>query len=306
LPRIIGHEIAGVVVATGRDVAGFRPGDRVAVYYYLSCGACGRCLAGRENLCERRRGQVGRDIDGGLAELVALPAANLIPIPDGATDVAAAVTTDAVVTALHVIRERGQVQPGETVLVIGGGGGVGVHVVQAARLAGADVIVIDRTDPKLALAIAAGAREALPADAPDLAERLDRLTDGRGIDVVVDMVGQDATLRLAAACLAPGGRIVLVGSSDRAATLAVSHETLRGEGAVVGSQYGTKRDLRDALDLVANGRLQPMVTRICRLDEADAVLREIEAMAVAGRAAVVFDDGPVETPSGPAAGRDES
>jgi propanol-preferring alcohol dehydrogenase len=290
LPRIIGHEIAGVVVETGPGVDGFRPGDRVAVYYYLSCGECRRCQAGRENLCERRRGQVGRDIPGGLAEFVVLPAANLVPIPDGATDVAAAITTDAVVTALHVVRDRARVQPGETVLVIGGGGGVGVHVVQAARLAGAEVIVTDRTAAKLALATSAGARDVLAADTPDLADRLDRLTAGRGVDVVVDMVGQDATLELAADCLAPAaGRIVLVGSSDRAAKLPVSHETLRGEGAVLGSQYGTKRDLRDALDLVADGRIRPLVTRICSLDEADTVLREIESLTVAGRAAVVFE-----------------
>jgi propanol-preferring alcohol dehydrogenase len=249
---------------------------------------CRRCLDGRENLCERRRGQVGRDVDGGLAELVALPSANVLPIPDGVSDVAAAVATDAIATALHVIADRARVQPGETVLVIGGGGGVGVHVVQAARLASARVIAIDRTPDKLALAREAGADEAVAADDPDLQAAIAGLTDGRGIDVVVELVGRDATLRLAAASLAPGGRIVLVGSSDRAGILPVRHDTLRGEGSVLGSQYATRKNLRDALDHLAAGRIRPFVTRTCELDDADGVLREVEAMTIPGRAAVVF------------------
>lgn len=289
LPRIIGHEIAGDVVAVGPSVEGIWPGDRAAVYYYLSCGSCRRCRGGQDNLCEDRRGQVGREIDGGLAEYVRLPAANLCPIPPGVDYVGAAIAADAIATPLHVLASRARVEPGETVVVIGAGGGVGVHAVQVARHLGARVIAVDRTAEKVALAEAAGAEAALVFDAETLADAVRRLTDGRGADVVVELVGLAATMRAGAACLGTAGRLVLVGSYDRAAELRVRHETIRGERTILGSQYCTRAELATALALVDEGRVRPVVTRTCTVDEADAVLREIEAMTLSGRACVVFD-----------------
>jgi propanol-preferring alcohol dehydrogenase len=289
LPRIIGHEIAGEVVEVGPGVNAFRPGDRVAVYYYLTCGVCRWCRAGRDDLCTNRRGQVGREIDGGLAEFVALPATNLVPLPAGIDDVGAAITSDAVATALHVLTARARLEAGETVLVVGAGGGVGVHVVQIARFLGGRVIALDLGEEKLALAREAGAEVALEAGGPSVGSEIQRQTEGRGVDVVVELVGRSETLELSVGSLGVGGRLVLVGSYERDAEIALTHATLRDERSVLGSQYCTRAELEQALALVAEGRIQPIVTRLCRLEEADAVLRDIEAMAVAGRACIVFD-----------------
>jgi alcohol dehydrogenase, propanol-preferring len=288
LPRILGHEIAGDIVQVGSGVSGVSAGDRVAVYYYLICGACRWCLAGHEGLCERRAGVVGRDVNGGLAEFVCLPAANVVAIPDGVDYVDAAVTADAGATSLHVLADRAKLQAGETVLVIGAGGGVGVQMVQTACLLGGAVVGVDITPDKLALARTAGAHEALDGRLPDLAQALRSANGGHGYDVVVEMVGRPETLRTSAACLGTRGRLVLVGSYDPEAALAVRHDTLRGEGSVLGSQYCTRDEIRAALRLVADGKIRPVVTQRCSLDKADEVLLAIERMEVAGRACVVF------------------
>lgn len=287
LPRIIGHEIAGEVAEVGPLVDGFAVGDRVTVYFYLTCGSCRWCERGRDDLCDRR-GQVGREIDGGLAEYVRLPARNLCRIPANVGDVEAAITADAVATAVHVLTARAHTEPGETVLVVGAGGGVGIHMVQVAKLLGARVIAVDIRPDKLELARKHGADEVVDASVQGFAEEVGRLTDGRGADVVVEMVGFANTLADAAASLGKGGRLVLVGSYDRGATLPLTHSTLLGEGSVLGSQYCTRAELEHAVNLVAEGRLRPVVTRTCRLDEADAVLRSVERMEIAGRACVVL------------------
>jgi propanol-preferring alcohol dehydrogenase len=288
LPRVIGHELAGDVVEVGPGAGGVAPGDRVAAYYYLTCGTCPRCARGQENLCERRRGQVGKEIDGGLAEYVCLPAANVVPLPPGIGYVDAAVAADAIATPVHVLRARARVAPGEVVLVVGAGGGVGVHMVQVARYLGARVIAVDISPAKLALAAEAGASDVIDAMTSDFAVEARRLTEGRGADVVIEMVGRPETLGKSAASLAADGRLVLVGTYDRGAELPVRHDTLR-EGVVMGSQYCTRAELAETLSLVADGRLRPVVTRTCGLAEADGVLRQIEAMALAGRACVVFE-----------------
>jgi propanol-preferring alcohol dehydrogenase len=288
LPRIIGHEIAGEIAEVGPAVDAYRVGDRVAVYYYLTCGVCRWCARGRENLCEDRAGQVGREIDGGLAEYVRLPQANLCRLPDEISDVDAAISTDAIATSVHVLTARARVEADETVLVVGAGGGVGIHMVQVARMLGARVIAVDRTPEKLRLATEAGATNVVDPGRADFDAAVAELTDGRGVDVVIEMVGLEDTLRRSAASLGRGGRLVLVGSYDRDAVLAVNHGTLQGEGSVIASQYCTRAELEQTIGLVVAGRLRPMVTRLCGLDEADAVLREIESMTLAGRACVVF------------------
>jgi len=169
LPRIIGHEIAGDVVECGFDVQNFRPGDRVTVYYYLTCGDCRWCNVGREDLCDHHAGYVGRQIDGGLAEYVRLPARNLCHIPDAVNYMDAAVTADAVATPVHVLRERAQVKSPETVLIVGAGGGVGIHMVQMARVLGARVIAVDISAEKLALAREMGADEVINSRQVDFA-----------------------------------------------------------------------------------------------------------------------------------------
>src|SRR5438876_6709310 len=165
LPRIIGHEIAGEVVEVGEGVTTVHRGDKVIVYFYLTCGYCRWCGSGREDLCANFRGFVGVHIDGGFAEYVRLPARNLVHIPPELDYTEAAIVADAVSTPLHALRERVQLRPPETVMVIGAGGGVGIHAVQMAKVLGARVIGVDVSDEKLALVRSMGADEVINARA---------------------------------------------------------------------------------------------------------------------------------------------
>jgi 2-desacetyl-2-hydroxyethyl bacteriochlorophyllide A dehydrogenase len=289
LPRIIGHEIAGDVTEVGPSVDGFTPGDRVNVYYYLICGNCRWCNRGRDDLCDRQAGVVGRQIDGGLAEYVKLPVRNLCHIPPEMNYVDAAVTADAIATPVHVLRERAHLRAPDTVLVVGAGGGVGVHMVQMARVLGASqVIAVDITAEKLTLATQNGADAVINSAEVGFDEEVLRLTKGRGVDVVVEMVGVPATLERSLRSVGKGGRLVLVGTYDAKAALPVTQDSLRGECTITGSRYCARHELAEAVDLVAQGRIRPTITRTCQLEEADAVLRSIERMELAGRACAVL------------------
>ncbi|MFQ6029581.1 MAG: alcohol dehydrogenase catalytic domain-containing protein, partial [Dehalococcoidia bacterium] len=208
LPRVIGHEIAGDVVECGPGVRNFGPGDRVNVFYYLTCGDCRWCNVGREDLCDNHAGYVGRQIDGGLAEYVVLPARNLCPIPDEVSYMDAAVTADAIATPVHVLRERAGLKSPETALIVGAGGGVGIHMVQMAKVMGARVIGVDISTEKLALAKEMGADEVINSREVAFDEEVRQLTKGRGVDVIVEMVGLPETMEASMKSVGKGGRVL--------------------------------------------------------------------------------------------------
>ena len=287
-PRIIGHEIAGDVVETGPNVTAFKPGDRVNVYFYLTCGNCRWCNVGREDLCDNHAGYVGRQIDGGLADYVKLPERNLCHIPPEMGYADAAVTADAIATPVHVLRERARVKAPETVLIVGAGGGVGIHMIQMAKVLGARVIAVDLSAEKLALAREMGADEVINSREVGFDEEARRLTGGRGVDVVVEMVGIAETMQASLNSLGKGGRLVFVGSYDGEATLPLNARSLSNELVLTGSRYCSRQELAEAIELVAQGRIRPVVTRICSLDEADETLQRIEAMELPGRACAVL------------------
>jgi propanol-preferring alcohol dehydrogenase len=231
---------------------------------------------------------VGRQIDGGLAEYVTLPARNLCHIPAEVSYPEAAVTADAIATPVHVLRERAQVKSPETVLIVGAGGGVGIHMVQMAKVLGARVIAVDITAEKLALAREMGADEVINSQQVDFAAEARQMTRGRGADVVVEMVGLSETLAASLRSVDKGGRIVFVGSYDPRAVLPLNPRSLSGEIMLTGSRYCTRQQLAEAVELVARGRIRPVITRVCQLEEADEVLRSIERMELAGRACAIL------------------
>lgn len=287
-PRVIGHEVAGEIAGLGDGVTSVAEGDAVAVYYYLICGDCSWCRRGREDLCDRLGGQVGRQVDGGLAEFMVLPARNVVPVPAGVGWVDAAVTTDAVATPVHVLRHRARLAPSEVALVIGAGGGVGVHQVAVARALGASVIAVDLGADKLAAAESAGAGATIDAATTPVAEAVRELTGGRGVDVVVDMVGIGETLEAALASVGKGGRVVFVGTYEPDTVLQLPPWSLgAGEVSLTGSRYCTRQDLAEALELVRSGQVDPVVTRTCDLAGAGDVLDAIERNEVVARAAAV-------------------
>jgi propanol-preferring alcohol dehydrogenase len=288
-PRVMGHEVAGDIVDVGPSTEGIQVGDRCVVYFYLVCGRCRWCCGGRETLCEAFHGYVGVHRDGGFADYVALPAANLLKIPDGLDYEAAAIAADAVNTNWHCMRERARIGPHDDVLLIGAGGGLGVHGVQVAKLHGARVIAVDVSDEKLALARAWGADETLNARAvSDLAGEVRRLTAGRGVDAAIDYVGHGTTFRSAIASLATAGRAVLVGAGSGDVTLNPL-DLLLQERIVTGSRHATRAEFIETLDIMARGAVKPVIGRRVPLAEIECLFDDLMEERLLGRGALTFE-----------------
>jgi len=284
LPRIPGHELVGVVDAVGEGVDPGRVGERV-VAYYLVCGACRRCLAGEDSLCERFRGNVGVAIDGGYAEYAVLPSLNALAVPDGVDPVLATTIPDAIATPVHVAR-RAAVQPGERVAVIAAGGGVGIHMAQVARVFGADVAGLDAVPAKLEylereLGIAA-------VDSSDFGA-VGLPDEWRGkADVIVDLLGRPESLGWALDSLDRDGRLVCL-TTFRDVEFAVSpRQLVQLQLAVLGSRYNSRYEVGLAGAFVRAGRVRPVVSRCVSLDEVDSVHEELRRGTLLGRGALVW------------------
>lgn len=279
LPHIPGSDIAGEVVDGGPG--GVAAGTRVLVHPGLTCGVCDACAAGHDSLC-KRYGIVGYQSEGGYAELVAVPARNLIPIPDRVSFVAAAAFPLTFVTAWHMLVTRANVSAGETVLVIAAGSGVGQAAIQVARLYGARVIATAGRPEKLEAARRLGADEALDHQRADLADEVRRLTDGRGVDIVIEHVGEVMWER-AIACLARGGRLVTCGATSGHK----GHVDLRvlfvRQLSLLGSYMGTRAELEAAVGALGAGRLAPVVDSVLPLAEAAEAHRRLEAREQFGK-----------------------
>jgi D-arabinose 1-dehydrogenase-like Zn-dependent alcohol dehydrogenase len=292
--RVPGHEIAGLVAESGAGVTQFREGDRVLVYFYLTCDRCKWCRRGRNSLCDNFRGYVGRDVDGGYAEYVKLPENNLFSLPDGIDDVAGTTIPDAIGTPVHVCGSRANVRPGERVMVVGAAGGVGIHMLQVARLYGAELIAVDIDDAKLERTREYGADHLVNFEglgAENAAEAVMQATGGEGVDVVIDMVNSADTLRWGYELLGKGGRLVNLGTHP-GVELSVWHGSLvQKEVSVTGSRYHSKAEYMQAIELVRKGRVRPVVSRTTGLDGVQAMHDELLAARFFGRGAVVPEMG---------------
>ena len=294
-PRIPGHEIAGEVAAVGSEVRSVKVGTRVTNHYYITCGVCRNCRSGRESLCLDVKGNVGGSCDGGYAEYVLLPERNLVPIPDGVSDVDAAVASDAIATPFHACHVEARLKPGETVLVIGAGGGVGIHMVQMARLCGARVLAADIGEDKLALAKQYGADETIDARKGDLPQQVKSLTGGAGVDAVIDIVATRPTLEASMKALAVGGRLVIIGAKPPAVygedpsfmvnPLEVLHRGLE----IHSSRYVTNAEIAQTLEIVRQGQLKPVVTQTFPLEKIEEAHELIRRNIPVGRIAAVID-----------------
>ena len=294
-PRIPGHEIAGEIVAVGAAVRDVKTGQRVTNHFYITCGQCKQCRSGRETLCLNPRGNIGAATDGGYAEYVVLPERNVVPIPDGVSYVDAAVASDAIATPYHACHKEARLGPGDSVLVIGAGGGVGIHMVQMARLCGARVIAADIGDEKLALAKRMGADEIVDARNGTLAAGVRALTQGLGVDAVIDIVASRATLEAGLQALAMGGRLVIIGAQPKAVYGAQPGftvnplEFLQRGLELHSSRYVNAAEIAHTLELVRLKRIKPVVTQIFSLDRVEDAHELIRRNATAGRLALTID-----------------
>ena len=287
-PRIIGHEITGEIVETGPGVRGLKVGDAVTTYFYLNCGHCRWCLQNLEPLCENSGGQVGLECDGAYAEYVKLPAQNFIKLPAGLNHekhpAEIGVVSDALATPYKVLR-RASIKAGETVAVIGAGGGLGIHQLMMAKWARARVIAVDTKPEKFDACRKAGADDVVDASVGRVAEQLLGLTHGQGVDVVVDYVSATATLEAGAKALGRRGRLVTLGGGSAGKTFSLSAaDLLNREQSILGSRYVTRSEVLESLELMARGEVFPLVTVLRPLEEAEAVHDLVERGDVIGRA----------------------
>lgn len=258
-PLILGHEVAGVVAELGPGVTGRAVGDRVLIPSVLGCGQCDYCRQGRENLCSQMV-MLGNNIDGGYAELVVVPAKDLLLVPKELPLERACVIADALSTPYHAVKHRGRVRMGHTVAVVGCGG-VGLNLVQCAVVAGARVIAIDVNEHRLETARSLGAAELIN---PRAVERVDKavrtLTDG-GVDVAFEAIGTPKTIELAFALLKKGGRLCIVGYSAEPVTLSAAR-LMYYELEVAGSLGCGAGEYPEIIALVRAGklRLEPIVS----------------------------------------------
>lgn len=285
-PRIAGHEICAEIVEVGDGVHDLAVGDAVTAYFYLTCGQCRWCRADRETLCENFAGYVGREIDGGYAEYIKLPAENFIRLPDALDSrshpAEAAVICDAVATPVKVV-QKARLIPGETVAVFGAGGGLGIHMLKVAHAAGAEVIAVETKPDKFAACRDAGAAHVIDPGTGDVGDAVRDLVGN--LDVAIDFVSSAQTLEAASRSLGRGGRLVTLGGAGETFTLDARGLLLR-EIEVMGSRYATRREVAAALALVATGKVQPLVTEVVDLDGLEALHQRIEQGLVTGRAAV--------------------
>jgi len=253
-PLTLGHEIAGTVAKKGDDVKGIEEGDRVCVHYVISCGKCSFCASDRENYCVEYQ-MVGKDVDGGFAEYVKVPARNVLKLPDSMPFDQAAILGCAVSTAYHALR-RGRTKPGDTVL-INGVGGLGIHAVQlASRVFGAGkVIAVDVLEQKLEAANKLGASELVNCSKTGSEEKIRAITNGALADVVLDFVGKSITIENAIRWSGKGGRLVIVGISQEEVRLSPYSTIIGKEMEVIGVNDHLKSELAQLIELVVSSRL---------------------------------------------------
>jgi len=288
LPRIPGHEIVGKVVELGAGTEGLQVGDRVMAYFYLTCGRCDFCRLAHEPLCRNFQGYVGVARDGGYAEYVTLPAANLLPVPEGIPSIQATAIPDAIATPFHVSRRAG-IGPGDLVMVVGAGGGVGIHMVQMARVFGADVIAIDLGEEKLKATRELGALAALDFRSPGLVESV-RSVAPLGVSVAVDFVGKPETLSFCQDLLGRRGRLVFLTTFPGVTTEVSPRRMVLDELTLMGSRYTSRWELLQAARLVAEGRIKPVVSSVVPLSRVRELHDRLRAGTLLGRGAIGLED----------------
>ena len=281
LPHIAGSDIAGEIAQIGADVTTVRIGQKVVLAPGVSCGKCPACVAGQDNRC-RQFTNLGYMIDGGYAEFVRAPEVNCLPYPENLSFEEAASIPLVFQTAWHMLIARAELQPGEDVLVLGAGSGVGSAAIQVAKFFGARVIATASSDEKLQKAKELGADHLINHKTQKIREEVRRITNKRGVDVVFEHVGT-ATWDDSLASLAAGGRLVTCGATTGYDAKVDLRFLFSRQLSLLGSYMGTKSELQTVMKLVAAGKLKPIVDRIFPLAEAAAAHSYLESSSQFGK-----------------------
>lgn len=276
VPLTMGHEVAGIIEKVGANVTNLKPGDRVCLHYNLSCGDCYHCTTGNDQFCEKVL-MIGHYTNGGYAEYIAVPARNAIPLPDEIPFDQGATLMCASATAFHALR-KSRLKGGETVAVFGAGG-LGQSAIQLAKALGAiEVFAVDINENKLSLA---AQYDAIPINAKeaDPVAEIKRLTNGKGVDVAIEMIGLSKTMKQALQIAGVLGRVVVVGVSNQPLEIQTYTELLGNEVELIGSNDHHLQELPILLDLARRGVLDTsqVVTQTIALD-ADAINKALDEL----------------------------
>jgi D-arabinose 1-dehydrogenase-like Zn-dependent alcohol dehydrogenase len=251
---VLGHEASGIVDGVGAGVTNWKAGDRVLLPAVLTCGVCPNCRTGRENICDSMV-MFGNNIDGAYAEFVKSPAKDAIPLPPESElpIVEASIIADAISTPFHAVKNRGDVRPGDRVVVVGCGG-VGINVVQIAAAAGATVIAVDVNPEKLEWAKKLGATYCIDASKEERLDKAVKKLTG-GADIAFEVIGNPKTMVAAFNTLRKGGRLVIVGYTDKPMELAAP-KVMYFEMEVVGSLGCRPVDYPRIVELARTGKIR--------------------------------------------------
>ena len=278
---ILGHEIVGVIEAVGAEVDGIRAGDRVVTLLTNACGRCDRCLAGREHRCRNGEG-IGHGCNGGFAEYVAVSQHSIVPLPGGPATAGEALLACPIGVALQAVDAVAGIQAGETVVVTGAGGGLGVHAVQAAAALAARVLAVTSSPGKSERLRGYGADEVIETGELDFSEIVAALTGDERADVVIDTVGSalfPSTLR----SLGQYGRLVLLGEVAGGRVEFNPAELIFRDIRLMGTSGSSRADVENAADMTAYGYMTPVVDRALPLEEADQAFELLSNRATFGR-----------------------
>lgn len=287
MPHIPGADAAGVVLEVGEGVEKVAPGERVAINPTVSCDRCGFCLRGQQNLCVHHS-ILGEFQRGTYAEQVVVPALNVLPLPDHVSFGEAAAFSLVGVTAWQMLITRGQLVPGEDVVIIGASGGVNTAALQIAKLAGARVIVVGSDAAKLSQAEALGADVLIDRSQEDWSKVIYQLTARRGVDIVVDNVGQ-ATWMGSIRALRPGGRLLVVGSTSGPKFELDIRYVFAKQISILGSTMGNREDYDRVMNLLFDGRLKAVIGADFPLAEARQAQELLAVSDVFGKIVLSVD-----------------
>ena len=281
LPHIPGSDVAGEIAKIGSEVTTVRVGQKVVLAPGVTCGKCAACISGQDNRC-RQFTNLGYMIDGGCAEFVRVPEVNCLSCPENLSFEQAAAIPLVFQTAWHMLIARAQLQPGEDVLVLGAGSGVGTAAIQIAKFFGARVIATAGSDEKLQKARELGADHGINHKSQKIRDEVRRITNKRGVDVVFEHVGT-ATWDDSLASLALAGRLVTCGATTGHDAKIDLRFLFSRQLSLLGSYMGVKSELHTIMKLVAASRLKPVVDRTFPLAEAAAAHAYLESAQQFGK-----------------------
>jgi NADPH:quinone reductase-like Zn-dependent oxidoreductase len=281
MPKIVGSDAAGIIREVGNDVAGLQAGQRVTINPGVSCGHCEFCAAGFGSQCVSYT-MVGENRDGAYAQLIAVPAHIVLPIPEFLSFEEAAAAPLVFLTAWSMLVEKGRLRPGEDVLVLGAGAGVGTAAIQIAKMVGCRVYAAASTDEKLQRAKSLGADFLINYSKDEFDRKIREMTGKRGVDMVVDYIGADTWVRSLRSARR-GGRIVTCGATTGFAPQTDLRQIFFRQLQVLGSTMGSHREFLDVMKCVFRGQLHPVIDRVLPLADARLGHELIEQRAVFGK-----------------------